>query len=299
MKTSVFDEQTWIREWWLGEGRADACDVDVTTGSLLGVLPGLRRQPVTFVLLAKSPGVFSGRSFLDWIGEHQSSWNFEKMLKDGAPLAAGENFLRGGAELSELLSRERMLLNMLQHLSGIATATAQIVEMVKNCWKFSAPQPEVLHTRKFLPGLRHWQAEACLHGGGASHRLNLGDRILFKDNHKKFLLKNGSTLSAYYAHLLKNGSIKSALIEVETVDEALGAVNAGVENLLLDNFKIPEIGRFFKLLPRDSKISIELSGNLTKDSLPGLLVDSRIRRLSFGAITHSVKALDISLEIIE
>ncbi len=294
-----FDEFSWIRNWWENEGLADSCEHDVTTESLLNLLPNLRKRPVAFVLLAKKPGVFSGQIFLDWIQENQSEWKFEKLARDGDSLEAGSVFVSGKAELATLLARERMILNMLQHLSGIATATQQLVKTVAESWKFKIAAPSVLHTRKFLPGLRHWQAQACIHGGGSSHRLNLGDRILFKDNHKKFLRREGKTLVQYYADLQSRGLISDALIEVETIPEGLEAVQSGVRNILLDNFTPEEVKAFFGKISSSQELNIELSGNLNQATLPNLLVDPRIRRLSFGSISHSVKALDISLEILE
>jgi len=292
-------ESQWIASWWKNEGMLDACDRDVTTQSVLDCVPALNQKRSDFYIHAKKAGVFSGRKFLDWIAANLKDWSLQCLVADGQAIEVGQKIVTGTAPLAELLARERMILNMVQHLSGIASATSELRALVQQHWKFEKAPPAVLHTRKFLPGLRQWQTQACLHGGGESHRRDLGDRILFKDNHKKLITGSGVKLPAYYEELRKTSQLATALIEVETVDEGLEAVACGVQNLLLDNFSAEDLQRFFLRLGPQSSVSIELSGNLNAESLPKLFVDSRIQRLSFGSVTHSVRALDISLEILE
>jgi nicotinate-nucleotide pyrophosphorylase (carboxylating) len=285
-----------IAQWWRSEAELDRSAEDRTTRSILEIAPGVSPQPAHFYLLAKQNLVFSGAKILKWVSENKSGWSFRSLPEDGAALEKGTAVAHGKAPLESLLGHERILLNLLQHLSGIALQTRTTVESVRAAWKFPDPPPAVFHTRKFQPSLRKFQAEAVLHGGGQIHRMDLADRILFKDNHKKVLRTLGISLVDYYHHLKVRGEIESALIEVENVEEGLQALECGVTHLMLDNFGAEETRAFFSRAPA-RRFEIELSGNLTPERLPALLMDPRIRRLSFGSLTHSVRAADISLEI--
>ncbi|HZP26235.1 MAG TPA: carboxylating nicotinate-nucleotide diphosphorylase [Dehalococcoidia bacterium] len=240
------------------------------------------------VLLAKADGVLAGLPvaraaflaldpFLAWLEHHE----------DGDPIVAGDYIALVEGRLAPMLSAERVALNFLQHLSGVATAAAAVVERIEGTGC------RLRDTRKTLPGFRALQKYAVLMGGGTNHRLDLADGVLVKDNHLAAL--RARDLDIEDAVSMIRGA-KSGLIEVEVTsyEEAARALDAGVKELLLDNLS-PEEMREIVELARGRAV-LEASGGITLENVR-TVAESGVDYLSMGALTHSVKALDISLEV--
>ena len=240
------------------------------------------------VLLAKADGVLAGLPvaraaflaldpFLAWLEHHE----------DGDPIVAGDYIALVEGRLAPMLSAERVALNFLQHLSGVATAAAAVVERIEGTGC------RLRDTRKTLPGLRALQKYAVLMGGGTNHRLDLADGVLVKDNHLAALRARDLDIEDAVERIR---GAQSGLIEVEVTnyEEAARALDAGVKELLLDNLS-PEEMREIVELARGRAV-LEASGGITLENVR-TVAESGVDYLSMGALTHSVKALDISLEV--
>jgi len=193
-----------------------------------------------------------------------------------------------GSVLS-ILKAERVALNFLQRLSGIASQTAQYVA------KTHGLQVNITDTRKTTPGLRLLEKYAVRVGGGQNHRLHLGDAVLIKDNHLAALRALGMSLKEIVAKA-KQDAPRGLTVEVEvnTPEEALDAVDAGADIIMLDNMSPDEMRRVVSLIP--SQVRIEASGGITLANVRAV-AETGVNFISVGALTHSSKALDISLEI--
>ncbi len=202
-------------------------------------------------------------------------------LKDGAEVSAQGEIIRVEAKISALLKGERTALNILQRLSGIATLTRKFVD---------AAQPvTVLDTRKTTPGLRIFEKYAVHCGGGTNHRFGLFDAVLIKDNHIK--MAGGITAAVHRIRAHHSGGI-----EVETVhlDEVREALDAGVDIIMLDNMSPETIEEAVRII--DGKCKIEVSGCITLEEL-SLLKRLKIDTVSAGALTHSARSVDISMNL--
>ena len=258
---------------------------DVTTEILIP--PALKTKAI---ILAKSEGVLAGievakRVFLKLDPEMK----FKTLIKDSSPLKKGNVIaeLRGKAQA--ILTGERTALNFLQRLSGIATQTSQFVTRVQDLPVL------IIDTRKTTPGYRLLEKYAVRMGGGHNHRLNLADGILIKDNHLVLLRTRGKTLREVVLEA-KRKAPKGLKVEVETtnLDEVREAVSAGADIILFDNMSPAMMRRGVKLLSKD--ILSEASGGVNLDSVRAI-AETGVNFISIGALTHSSKALDISLEL--
>ncbi len=210
--------------------------------------------------------------------------HFMSLAKDGDKIKAGTVLARLSGKTRILLAGERVALNFLQHLSGIATLTAKYVEKVKGL------RVEVLDTRKTLPGLRHLEKYAVLMGGGKNHRMGLYDMVLIKDNHIKAA---GGITKAVEAARKKAGQLK---IEVETrnLDEAREALAAKADTIMLDNMPVEIMREAVKLI--SGRALVEASGNVTLDTIR-MIAETGVDCISAGNLTHSAPAADISMKI--
>lgn len=193
-----------------------------------------------------------------------------------------------------LLSIERTLLNILTRMSGIATATNQLVEKVRS----SGYKARVACTRKVAPGLSYFDKRAVMLGGGDTHRLHLDDLVLIKDNHLAIL---GSIDKAVRKVRSAVSFSKKIEVEVSSANEAVEAAKAGVDIVMLDNFTPQGVKEAIALLEREglrSKVLIEASGGINKQSILQF-AKAGADILSLGELTDSAKALDISLDIVK
>ncbi len=268
------DIDSWLRE--------DLGDGDITTH--LTIDPD-RLGTATFY--AKESGVLCGVEvatevfkFLDQdLGVHFA-------MKDGDNLSKGQSFGTLSGSLCKILEGERVALNLLRHLSGVSTATRNFVDAVA-----PGSKTKVLDTRKTTPGLRYLEKYAVRVGGGLNHRSGLYDAILIKDNH----IKSAGSVSKAVT-LAMNGTPHYMKIEVEVSneEELKEALDSNVPIILLDNMSNEEVEVAMAMI--DGRAVVEVSGTISADrvlKLSSLGVDY----ISVGALTHSVKALDLSLKI--
>jgi nicotinate-nucleotide pyrophosphorylase (carboxylating) len=259
----------------------DVGDGDVTTR--VTVPPGLRASGV---LVAKAPMTVAGldvaaRVFA--VAGAGETIRFVQRASDGDRVAAGAVIAEVEGPASVLLTAERTALNLLQRLSGIATTTRAYVDL-------AAGRITILDTRKTTPGLRALEKYAVRVGGGTNHRFGLFDLVLIKDNHARLA---GGVRQAIAAALAAAPGLKVEA-EAQSVAEAVEAAEAGADIVLLDNLTTPEIREAVARI--GGRVRTEISGGVTLDRIPELATTGA-DSVSVGALTHSVGAADISLEI--
>ena len=212
---------------------------------------------------------------------------------DGERVKAGAVIISARGPARALLTLERTLLNLLAHMSGVATATADLVSIAN---RESQGKVRIACTRKTLPGLRYFEKRAVEVGGGDTHRLRLDDAVLIKDNHLEL---DGSLADSILKAKKIVSFTKKIEIEVTRPDQAVEAAQAGADIILLDNMTPKLVTSSMNLLRskglRD-RILVEASGGITKENLAGY-AKTGIDVISVGAITHSAPAVDMSLEI--
>ena len=258
---------------------------DVTTQALI---PAEAEGKATFV--AKSSGVVAGLEVVHLVFSRvDPSLKFQALLHDGDKLQRGTGIAIVEGKVAGILRGERVALNFLQRLSGIATETSRYVEAVRGT------KARIVDTRKTTPGLRFLEKYAVRAGGGQNHRVHLGDGILIKDNHLAALRARGLDIKASI-NLAKKNAPHTLKIEVEvtTVDEANEAVAAGADIVMLDNMTVEEMRRAVKSI--GGRVLVEASGGVNLDTVRSV-AETGVDLISVGALTHSVKALDISLEM--
>lgn len=235
--------------------------------------------------IAKASGTLCGIDVALRVFELLGGFTFKKYKNDGDRLEKGDIIAELTGPTKNLLKGERTSLNLLQHMSGIATMTAEAVEQVKGT------AATVTDTRKTLPGLRALQKYAVTCGGGKNHRFNLSDAAMLKDNHIDAcgsITKAVSTLRSKIGHTVK--------IEVETrnLDEVAEALATGCEIIMLDNMDCETMKKAVEMT--NGKALLEASGNITTETIRKV-AETGVDIISIGALTHSVKAFDISLKI--
>jgi len=213
-------------------------------------------------------------------------------VKDGDKIKPDQVLLRIRGNARTILAVERTMLNVLTRMSGIATATASMVERVRK----AGVQVRIASTRKTAPGLLYFDKKAVLLGGGDPHRLHLDDMILIKDNH---IAIAGSVEKAVKKAREKASFSKKIEVEITSVEDILPAVHAGADVIMLDNFSPKQVEKAVALLKEKklrNRVLLEASGGITEKNI--LDFGSKgIDIISLGMITNSAKALDISLEI--
>ncbi len=215
-------------------------------------------------------------------------FSFRPLVEEGARIQPGDILAQIEGSDGSILRGERVALNLLQRLSGIATATARLVDAV-------AGLPTViLDTRKTTPGLRALERYAVRMGGGQNHRWNLATGILVKDNHWRAVEAAGGSVESAVRRLRERAPGLPLEVEVTSVEEAREALAAGVDVLLLDNMGLDEMRRVVEMAR--GKAKTEASGGITEATVRAV-AETGVDYISIGAITHSAPALDISLEL--
>jgi nicotinate-nucleotide pyrophosphorylase (carboxylating) len=206
---------------------------------------------------------------------------------DGTPLQPGDTVLEIRGSAASILTAERCALNFLQHLSGVATQTRRFVDAV------AGTKARILDTRKTAPGLRAVQKYAVRCGGGVNHRFGLYDRFLIKDNHLA-LMGTGNRLAEAIraARALDPEAVLE--VEVDRIEQIPEIIALGVDVLLLDNMSLDELRACVALIA--GRVATEASGNMTLERVPDV-ARTGVDFISVGALTHSVRAIDFSLEI--
>ncbi len=238
--------------------------------------------------LAKASGVLCGIDIALRVFELlQPDFKYEVFIKDGEKVNEGDIIATVSCKTRTLLKGERTALNILQHLSGIATETARCVELVKGT------NASIADTRKTLPGMRPIQKYAVTVGGGRNHRYNLSDAAMLKDNH---IDAGGGITNAVAKLKSKLGHMTKIEVEVRNLDELKEAIEANVDVIMLDNMSPELMAEAVKIT--DGKALLEASGGITSDTIRAV-AESGVDIISIGALTHSVKAFDISLKIVK
>lgn len=270
--------------------RALAEDVSAL-GDLTGSLvPAGACGQLAFV--AREPGVVAGRRCAEAaFAAVDPTLAVEWRLDDGTSVAPGEVIARVHGSLRSILLAERTALNFVCHLSGVATQTREFVEAVAA----ANPEARVLDTRKTVPGLRALQKAAVRAGGGHNHRASLSEAVLIKDNHL-------GALGIAHAVTEARWRWPGRLVEVECdrAAQVEEAVQAGASAVLLDNMTVDEAARCVALARRTAGargVLVEISGGLTLDSV-GAYAATGADWLSVGALTHSVRVLDVGLDLV-
>lgn len=260
-----------------------AFEEDLFTGDLATDAIISKSKQVTAIMTAKADGVISGLEVAKMVIDKLGDNTFIPLVRDGEAVVKGQDIVKIIAPYAQLLSSERIMLNFLQRMSGIATMTARCVA------KLEGTHARLLDTRKTLPGHRLTDKLAVRHGGGTNHRMGLYDMAMLKDNHIKAA---GSITDA--VRQAKQSLPISIQIEVETkdIDEVREALAAGADIIMLDNMSLEQMTEAVKLI--NGRAKTEASGNITLETIAGV-AQTGVDFISMGALTHSVKALDISM----
>jgi nicotinate-nucleotide pyrophosphorylase (carboxylating) len=241
-------------------------------------------------ILVKRDGVLAGIDVAKEVFRQvDHSLRFKALGKDGAKVRKGDVVAIVEGKVASILKAERTALNFLQHLSGIATETARYVDAV------SGTKAVITDTRKTIPGLRLLEKYAVRAGGGRNHRLNLGDGVLIKDNHLMVLRTSGLGLGEAVRKARRRAlRAMKVEVEVESVKQAREALTAGADIIMLDNMKVKDMRKVVELVK--GRALLEASGGITLDNVRPV-AKAGVALISVGALTHSAKALDISLEL--
>ncbi|NLO22404.1 MAG: carboxylating nicotinate-nucleotide diphosphorylase [Syntrophomonadaceae bacterium] len=272
-----------VQELILRTLKEDLGHQDMTTANLIPA-----GQEGTAKFLAKASGIVAGIEISQAVFTTlDSSINFEILKGDGEIIEAGETIALVQGKISTLLTGERLALNFLQRLSGIATKTNHMVEAIKYY------KAEIVDTRKTTPGLRALEKYAVRVGGGRNHRFGLYDGVMIKDNHIKAaggINKAVITLRQKVPHTLK------IEVEVENLIQLREALDAGVDIIMLDNMNIEDMKTAVEITA--GKALLEASGGINESNLLEV-ARTGVDFISAGALTHSVSSLDISFDIIQ
>lgn len=242
-------------------------------------------------IIAKEPfvvaGIYETKTLFKMLG-----LEVVKSVGDGDKVASGSEIMEVTGDTHAILTAERTALNILMRMSGIATSTKKLIEKVKNC----SYKGIIAATRKTAPGLQYFDKRAVFLGGGETHRFQLDDAILIKNNHIKV---GGGIEKAIEKARTIAGFIKKIEIEVETIEEAVRAAVSGVDIIMLDNMSPSKIMETMQVLRRRdlrNKVLVEISGGITEDNIIEY-AECEPDIISIGSLTHSVKSVDISLKI--
>jgi nicotinate-nucleotide pyrophosphorylase (carboxylating) len=242
-------------------------------------------------LLIKEEGILAGVDVAkDVFHKFDPELKVEVFIEDGAHVKPGDVAFVVTGKVQSLLQTERLVLNLMQRMSGIATITNKYVKLLEGT------KTKVLDTRKTTPGLRMLEKQAVKIGGGENHRIGLFDMILLKDNHVDFAggIKNAITRAKQYLKE-KNKDLKIE-IEVRNFDELNEALNVGgVDRIMLDNFTVEDTRKAVDIV--NGRVELESSGGITFETIRDYAVTG-VDYVSVGALTHSVKSLDMSLKAV-
>ena len=244
----------------------------------------------TGMLRAKAAGVLAGVDVAIAVFKRvDSTLEVKAILKDGASLSPGDDIAEVRGSAAGILRAERIALNFMQRMSGIATDTNRYVQEIQGL------QARIVDTRKTVPGHRYLDKYSVRMGGGYNHRMNLADGILIKDNHiqansfREMGLKEVIQLAlARASHTIK------VEVEVESMEQVKEALEAGANIIMLDNMTVPEMAAAMEVI--GDQAIVEASGGITYDTVRAV-AETGVDLISIGGLTHSVNALDISLDL--
>ena len=264
----------------------DVGDGDVTTK---WTVPFAKRADAA--IIAKADGVIAGLDVARWVFEAiDEAIAFAARVKDGARVGAGDVLVEVSGPARGLLTGERVALNFLQRMSGIATMTAQFVEAVQGT------NAQILDTRKTAPGLRVLDKYAVVAGGGANHRAGLYDMVLIKENHIEAADGIGPALLAVWKGMDFEGREVRVEVEVETLSQLDEVLVLGADRVMLDNMRLNDMREAVRRVRqlKGKRPELEASGKVSLSEVRAI-AETGVDFISIGALTHSVQALDISM----
>lgn len=240
-------------------------------------------------LLIKEDGILAGVEVAKRVfAKFDPTMQVEVLINDGTPVKKGDIAMVVTAKVRSLLQTERLMLNIMQRMSSIATMTNKYVERLKGT------KTHVLDTRKTTPGLRMLEKQAVKIGGGMNHRIGLFDMILLKDNHIDFCGGITNAITRCHEYLKEKGLDLKIEIEVRNFDELAEAMNCGgINRIMLDNFSVADTKKAVDIV--GGKFETESSGGITFDTIRDY-AECGVDFISVGALTHSVKGLDMSFK---
>jgi nicotinate-nucleotide pyrophosphorylase (carboxylating) len=257
---------------------------DATT--LATVPPGLTARAV---MRAREPLVVTGIEFVEAaFREHSWKVKVQKILRDGRHAKAGDVLLKISGPARPILTAERVALNFIQRLSGVATLTSKFVEAVRGTGA------QILETRKTTPGWRRFEKYAVACGGGTNHRIGLFDMVLIKDNHLAALrdAKPNAIAAAISRARMKYPKLKIE-VEADRLAQVRQALDAGAEMILLDNMSLGQLRQAVKIV--NGRAKTEASGGVNLQTVRAI-AQTGVDFISVGALTHSARAVDIALD---
>lgn len=258
---------------------------DVTSLATLDVL-----QENEAIMWAKETGILAGVQFAEMLfAEIDSKLKVTVWIKDGASVKKGDKILELSGPVQSILLAERLVLNCMQRMSGIATQTRKLVDLIESTGTV------LLDTRKTTPNFKLPEKWAVLIGGGKNHRIGLYDMILLKDNHIDACGGVSKALNKARIYLDEHHLDLPIEIEARTIEDVKIAVETGIpDRIMLDNMSIEDMKRAVLLI--NNRIKTEASGNMSAENIVAV-AQTGVDFISMGALTHSFKSLDISLKI--
>lgn len=240
-------------------------------------------------LLVKENGIIAGISIARMVFEKlDPSVIFTQILNDGDQVKVGDIIFYAEGKTISLLQAERLVLNIMQRMSGIATQTRKYVDQLEGL------KTKVLDTRKTTPGMRLLDKYAVKAGGGENHRIGLYDMILIKDNHIDFAGSVEKAIEKTHQYLKEHNKSLKIEIEARSIDDVNRILaKGGVDRIMLDNFNISLTLEAVKII--NGKVEVESSGNITLDNIR-TYAECGVDFISVGALTHQIKSLDLSLK---
>jgi len=270
---------------------------DIGSGDITSSVVFEKDVSVLAHIAAKEECVVAGMDVVKWVFDAvDEKLAFTALCKDGDRIKKGKRVISVKGSAKNILSAERVILNFIGHLSGVATLTSEFVRLVKGT------AAKIYDTRKTIPGMRELEKYAVIVGGGHNYRIGLWDGVLIKDTHLNGLAQGSRTKAVTDAiALFKNRGYKNIEVETENLAEFKEALEAGADIIMLDNMKIEDIKKAVKLKNADikkygTKIILEASGGIDSDNIKKV-AKTGVDRISIGRLTHSAPSIDFSLEI--
>lgn len=256
--------------------------------STISCIPKKKRSKA--VLFVKDDGVLAGVSVAKQVFASYGAFNFKQLLNDGDLVKVGDIAFEVEGDARGILACERLLLNIMQRMSGIATETFKYNELINKT------NAKLLDTRKTTPNFRVFEKEAVRIGGGVNHRFGLYDMIMLKDNHIDFAGGIAAALKGVESYLEQKNKKLPVVLEIRNLRELNEAILCGgFDRVMLDNFTISDIKKAINII--DGRFKTEASGGITKETIKSY-AETGVDFISVGALTHQVKSLDLSLKAI-
>ncbi|GAA4052684.1 carboxylating nicotinate-nucleotide diphosphorylase [Agromyces indicus] len=267
-----------------------ALDEDAPWGDLTGETLIPEQATATAEMVAREPGVFSGARVVEATFRLvDPRIAVEVLAADGDRFAAGDVLARVQGPARGILRAERIALNLVQRMSGVATLTARYVEAV------AGTRARIVDTRKTTPGLRSLERQAVRDGGGRNHRRSLSDAVMAKDNHLAVLTAGGADLAAALREARERMPHTAHLeVEVDRVDQIEAVLAGGADTIMLDNFSLDDLRAGVELIA--GRAIVEASGGVNLDTVAAIAATG-VDVISVGALTHSARALDLGLDV--